>query len=59
MLIPVNLCLCLCGAGQSANEVVSMEVQDYQQDYQDAYYQLQDEVAEQLPTDLDEEAFLD
>ncbi len=36
-----------------------MEVQDYQQDYQDAYYQLQDEVAEQLPTDLDEEAFLD
>ncbi len=32
-----------------------MEVQEYQ----DAYYQLQDEVAEELPTDLDEESFLD
>ncbi len=34
-----------------------MGVQD--QDYQDAYYQLQDEVAEELPTDLDEDAYLD
>ncbi len=28
-------------------------------EYQDAYYQVQDEVMESLPLDMDEEAFLD
>lgn len=28
-------------------------------EYQDAYYQVQDDVMESLPLDMDEEAFLD
>ncbi len=28
-------------------------------EYQDAYYQVQDEVAEELPIELDEDAYLD
>lgn len=29
------------------------------QEYEDAYYQVQDDVAQDLPVDLDEDAYLD
>ncbi len=46
---------CLCTLHLNQRSGVVMEIQEYE----GAYYQLQDEMLESLPVEMDEEAFLD